>query len=30
MATWYALTLIILTGIAFKLTKGGRFEYTEQ
>jgi multiple sugar transport system permease protein len=30
MATWYALTLIILTGIAFKLTKGGRFEYSDQ
>jgi multiple sugar transport system permease protein len=30
MATWYALTLIILTGIAFKLTKGGRFEFSEE
>jgi multiple sugar transport system permease protein len=30
MATWYALMLIVLTGIAFKLTKGGRFEYSEE
>ncbi|MEA2255039.1 MAG: multiple sugar transport system permease protein [Solirubrobacteraceae bacterium] len=26
MATWYALVLILLTGLAFKLTKGGRFD----
>jgi multiple sugar transport system permease protein len=25
MATWYAVVLIVFTGIAFKLTKGGRF-----
>jgi multiple sugar transport system permease protein len=26
MATWYAVVLIVLTAIAFKLTKGGRFD----
>jgi len=26
MASWYALVLIVLTGVAFKLTKGGRFD----
>ncbi|WP_129663511.1 carbohydrate ABC transporter permease [Phytoactinopolyspora endophytica] len=26
MAVWYALALMVLTGIAFWLTKGGRFE----
>src|SRR4051794_23368031 len=26
MATWYAVVLMLFTGIAFKLTKGGRFD----
>jgi multiple sugar transport system permease protein len=26
MATWYALVLMLFTGIAFKLTRGGRFD----
>jgi multiple sugar transport system permease protein len=30
VATWYALALIVLTGVAFKLTKGGRFEFAEE
>jgi len=30
MATWYAVVLIVLTGIAFKLTKGGRFDVTDR
>jgi multiple sugar transport system permease protein len=30
MATWYALVLILLTGIAFKLTKGGRFDVADR
>jgi multiple sugar transport system permease protein len=30
MATWYALVLIIFTGIAFKLTRGGRFDVSDR
>jgi multiple sugar transport system permease protein len=30
MAVWYALALIVLTGIAFWLTKGGRFEQDDR
>jgi multiple sugar transport system permease protein len=30
MATWYAVVLIVFTGIAFKLTKGGRFDVTDR
>jgi multiple sugar transport system permease protein len=29
MASWYALLLIVLTGIAFKVTKGGRFDFAD-
>jgi multiple sugar transport system permease protein len=30
MATWYALVLILFTGIAFKLTRGGRFDVSDR
>lgn len=30
MATWYALALIVLTAIAFALTKGGRFDHDDR
>jgi multiple sugar transport system permease protein len=30
MATWYALVLILFTAIAFKLTRGGRFDVSDR
>jgi multiple sugar transport system permease protein len=30
MATWYALVLMVFTGIAFKLTRGGRFDVSDR
>lgn len=30
MASWYALLLIVLTGIAFKVTNGGRFDHADR
>jgi multiple sugar transport system permease protein len=30
MASWYALVLIVLTGIAFKVTNGGRFDFSDR
>lgn len=30
MATWYAVVVTLLTGIAFKLTRGGRFDVSDR